>query len=299
MRFLRGMVLLIGVLVGSPAFAQTPPERTVTIVTAAPVFDAPDTGRQPLRVAKEGSVLLLLDMDRDWCHVQFQDPELGRRNGYVQSRFVRVAQPSAVETSTPSPSASNTPRTADTTPDLIAFPKSYASKFFLGAGYEGNAISLTEPGVPSDTGSGRGIGIIVGYGFNPHASLLVKISGAGLEGGTLSYFDIGTRIHFLAESSRAVPFIELAFSGRALKGDFIYGLSTHTLTATGIGPTFGGGVNVHFTPAVAFSGGVTWTTGSFSDYKVDNVSVPGVPSLSAMSARVHLGLIWFAKAPTD
>ena len=58
---------------------------------------------------------------------------------------------------------------------------------------------------------------------------------------------------------------------------------------------FGGGANVHMTPAFAFSGGVTWSMGDFSTNTVDDQRVSG-PTVSATSARVHLGVIWFPRA---
>ena len=47
--------------------------------------------QSPLRVAKERSVLLLISTTADWSHVEFQDPEHGRRAGYVERKFVRIS----------------------------------------------------------------------------------------------------------------------------------------------------------------------------------------------------------------
>ncbi len=60
------------------------------------------------------------------------------------------------------------------------------------------------------------------------------------------------------------------------------------VTASGAGLSIGGGLNAHFTPALAFSGSAARTFGSFSRYEVDEVQVPG-DALSATTARVHLG----------
>ena len=44
-------------------------------------------------MAKEGSVLLLNNTNAEWTQVEFQDPEFGRRVGYVQTKYVRIDSP--------------------------------------------------------------------------------------------------------------------------------------------------------------------------------------------------------------
>ena len=82
----------IDLSVPSKADAQTP-ERTATTNTTAPVFASQNENQEPLRVAREGSVLVLLEQLGDWCRVEFQDPEFGGRVGYVQRKFVRIGRP--------------------------------------------------------------------------------------------------------------------------------------------------------------------------------------------------------------
>ena len=76
-------------VVPQAAFAQSTP-RTATITATAPVFGSPNANQTPLRLAKEGSVLLLVTTDAEWTQVEFQDPEFGRRVGYVQTKYVRI-----------------------------------------------------------------------------------------------------------------------------------------------------------------------------------------------------------------
>jgi hypothetical protein len=66
------------------------------VTESAPIVLTPEPNRTPLRVAARGSVLMLLKEDGDWCQVQFQDPDLGLRTGWVQRRFVQV-QPEALQ----------------------------------------------------------------------------------------------------------------------------------------------------------------------------------------------------------
>ncbi len=180
--------------------------------------------------------------------------------------------------------------------------RSTSTGFFIGAGLEGNGIALSEGGSTSPTESGAGGGLVVGYGFNRRWSLYGTFSGASIEsvdfGGNygLGHFDLGTRIHFLAGEHRVVPFLQAGLAGRAISADFVSGFRTTRLTARGAGLEFGGGLNAHFTPRFAFSGGVTWMVGDFTRYEVNGVDLGG-SSVGATSARVHLGLVWFAKAP--
>lgn len=78
-------------LIAEMATAQTTESRTATITATAPVFASPNASQQPLRVAREGSVLILIDTNPEWTQVEFQDPEFGRRVGYVQTKNVRIS----------------------------------------------------------------------------------------------------------------------------------------------------------------------------------------------------------------
>lgn len=69
-------------LAALPAAAQV--QQTVTMRVAAPVFLTPTDNQQPLRVAKEGSIIRLLGTEGEWYHVEFEDPQYGRRIGYVK-----------------------------------------------------------------------------------------------------------------------------------------------------------------------------------------------------------------------
>lgn len=299
--------------------------RTTGIfLTSAPIFVLPDANREPIRVGRQGSQVAVLEQVDGWLTIQFQDPRFGIRTGYVESRHVRVSQPQAVgepvdvsipELTEASPTAAPTPppprqvqparpRRGVTTAQrpIDNALKSTSTGFFIGIGLEGNGLVPTDNGFASATESGAGGGLVIGYGFNPRWSLYGTLSGASMESVDflgnygLGHFDLGTRIHFLAGEHRVVPFLQAGLSGRAISAEFVTGLRTTRVTASGAGVEFGGGLNAHFTPRFAFSGGVTWMVGDFRKYEVNGVDVGG-SSMGATSARVHLGLVWFAKAP--
>ena len=89
------------------AAAQSAPRTVVTIATA-PVFASPNANQTPLRVAKEGSVLLLMNTNPEWTQIEFQDPQFGRRSGYIQTKFVRTDSLPSRETGRMSPQLSRT-----------------------------------------------------------------------------------------------------------------------------------------------------------------------------------------------
>jgi hypothetical protein len=177
--------------------------------------------------------------------------------------------------------------------------KSHSSGFFVGLGVEGAGI-VTNVNGGSTNESGGGAGLELGYGFSPRWSLVGDASGATInaEGGgtyTLSHVDLGARVHFRTGPNVVVPFIQFGLAGRDERQDVATLSGTHTVSADGGGIFFGVGMNAHFNPGWAFSGNVNWVVGNFTDAQVDNQSV-GTGSVSATSARIHLGLVWFPGA---
>jgi hypothetical protein len=63
-----------------------------TAVTTAttPIFLRADATLTPLRQVRAGTRLRVLDEGGDWVHVEFDDPQYGRRVGYVQRALVRI-----------------------------------------------------------------------------------------------------------------------------------------------------------------------------------------------------------------
>jgi hypothetical protein len=249
----------------------------------------------------------------DFTYVEFSDPDYPRRYGYIQSRFVvqavartpidlsvpearQLAAPAGQVTrpSLPPPDQQVVrPRPPDTPDTSSGGGKSSASRFFVGVRFEGNGI-VTDPSGGNVTSSGSGGGIVLGYGFTPHWALYGEISDAVLDDGVtnLAHVDIGTRIHFLAGPHKAVPFVQFGISGRAEAAT----LGGNTVTVSGAGIAFGAGVNIHFVPSFAFSTGVAWSAGDFNKLVINGRDLSGGGSVTAVSARVHVGVIWFPGA---
>jgi hypothetical protein len=83
-------LFMLGVLVRPGQANAQSTTRVVVNATAAPVFVLPDATMTPLRVAKEGSELNVITSEGDWYRVEFNDPQWGRRVGYIEKRHVSV-----------------------------------------------------------------------------------------------------------------------------------------------------------------------------------------------------------------
>ena len=76
------LVFLISTTAGAQQFA--------TVTTNAPIYAAAQETPTPLRVAAVGTRLAVLSTDRDWVQVEYNDPQLGRRVGWVQRHFISL-----------------------------------------------------------------------------------------------------------------------------------------------------------------------------------------------------------------
>ncbi len=110
-------ILALGIaMLCPPAFQGDITGRV--IVPAAPIYIRPDA-TVPLRTAAEGTVFAVVGEEGEWLRVEFEDPQFGRRTGYVLAKFVTIERPElapmdlsvrppapAVDGSTPAPSPS-------------------------------------------------------------------------------------------------------------------------------------------------------------------------------------------------
>ena len=170
--------------------------------------------------------------------------------------------------------------------------RSRARGFFIGGAFEGTGVAFeNNDGVDS----GAGVGLTLGYGFTQNFALYGQLSGASVDDAPGSYglghFDLGLRVHFLAPAKTVVPFVQGGLSGRAMTQRTVEG----DLAVGGAGVAFGGGINVHFKPALALSTGVTWSVGSLGDATLNGNPVP-FQSFDMTSARIHVGIIWFPQS---
>src|SRR5262245_32877987 len=67
------LVSVWSLFVGLHSASAQSAQRTATTTATAPVFGSPNANQTPLRVARAGSVLLLINTNAEWTQVEFQD----------------------------------------------------------------------------------------------------------------------------------------------------------------------------------------------------------------------------------
>jgi hypothetical protein len=90
--------------------AQRVSSGQARVTVAAPIFLHPDRNLTPLRVADAGLAVLIIKTEGDWYLVEFQDPQYGRRQGYIERRFVDVPTPSANDATRDAKPSAPTPK---------------------------------------------------------------------------------------------------------------------------------------------------------------------------------------------
>src|SRR3954465_3446843 len=75
---------LLACLLSTAASAQ----EFATVTTNAPIYAAAQETPTPLRVAAVGTRLRVLSTEQDWVQVEYNDPQLGRRVGWVLRYYV-------------------------------------------------------------------------------------------------------------------------------------------------------------------------------------------------------------------
>src|SRR5262245_34259048 len=91
--YVARLVLTLACLLSpTPALAQD-----AIVTTAAPIFVLPDVNRVPLRTAAVNSRLRVLEEKPEgWVRVEFQDPQFGKRIGFIERRHVTIQRPELV-----------------------------------------------------------------------------------------------------------------------------------------------------------------------------------------------------------
>lgn len=215
------------------------------------------------------------------------------------SRPVTQAPPTAPPPAQPTPAVGRSDRWVRPAP-----PRSNTSGFFVGLNVNGSALQSDH--LPNDTESGGGGGAQIGWGLTRNLALFVDGTVARFTTTAghydLGHVDAGVRWHFASRARALVPFLEVAFSGRAAMEDNVQLTddqgNTHQgdLSISGTGFSVGGGLQYFVAPTWALGGSFKWTTGQFSRVQFDKVSVDGF-DIDATSARLNFGFTWYPVVP--
>ena len=84
-------IVIITTFAVRPAFAQAPGPGAV-VTTVAPIYLQPGA-QTPLRVARVGTLLKVLQEEGEWAEVEFTDPQFGRRVGGGEKKLLRISRP--------------------------------------------------------------------------------------------------------------------------------------------------------------------------------------------------------------
>ena len=89
----QAMAFVAALAFAASAFAQGAAPKRATVTSSAPIFAAIGAIR-PLRVAAAGTVLEVVSDRGAWLNVRFQDPQAGPQLGYIETKLVRINDPS-------------------------------------------------------------------------------------------------------------------------------------------------------------------------------------------------------------
>ena len=123
------------------AAAQVPVaagQQQARINEAAPVFLLPDATRTPLRTLQPGLSALVERVQGEWVQIIFNDPQLGRRTGWVQLKYVTLsaAPPPSPPTAAPEKPAGTASQTRKPVPPVRRQPVKPSVRGFGTFGYD-------------------------------------------------------------------------------------------------------------------------------------------------------------------
>jgi hypothetical protein len=153
-----------------------------------------------------------------------------------------------------------------------------------------------------DRHNAGGAGLILGYGFNRSVQLFLQLDGAEFDvddaevNGTwaMGHADLGVRFHFANSLRTWVPYLQAAFSGRAVGVDnaVVQGQPETEVGFFGGAFTLGGGIMFYFNQTLAADLQLLWSGGQFTEVTVDDVTVSGL-EIDAESSRLNIGISWW------
>ena len=180
---------------------------------------------------------------------------------------------------------------------LIA-QRSTTRGFTVGAHLQGASLQVED----DDPSGGGGFGARVGYGFNRRFTGYTEVDAIVFDvanpdfGGywSMVHVDLGLRYNFANSLRRWVPLLETAIGVRGVNVDDarVDGEDVGELNFSGGAFSLGGGISFFPTEKLAIETLVKFTSGTFEQVDVGNVSVRDL-NIDANSFRFKLGLAWW------
>jgi Outer membrane protein beta-barrel domain len=155
-----------------------------------------------------------------------------------------------------------------------------------------------------DRSNAGGGGLFFGYGFNRNFELFLQLDGAQFDvqnadvngTWTMGHGDLGFRYYFANSLRTWVPYVQAAFTGRAVSvkdAEVNQVAQSNTVSFTGGALTLGGGVIFYFNQKLGLDLQLAWSGGKFTQYKTDNATYDLSSPLDAQSSRFNVGLSWW------
>jgi len=170
--------------------------------------------------------------------------------------------------------------------------------FFLGLHAQGVELD------PKDdlNDKGGGVGLDFGYGFRNRLSLFLTMSGAAMQPDAdkvgasyaLGEVDLGARFTFRSEEARWRPFVETALTTLFVTFQDVEfgGELEQDVKIRGPAFSIGGGASYYMAPQWSLELGLRWSTGSFDEVEVGNVTVRVDPddAFDVQTTRLQIGV---------
>lgn len=167
-------------------------------------------------------------------------------------------------------------------------------------------IHLTGASLDVDNGRSNagGGGIFVGYGFNRHFELFGQLDGAEFDVNdtnvdgkwTMGHADLGLRFNFANSLRSWVPYVQGAFTARAVSvSDAVVNQTTQSNKVSFIGRAFtvGGGIVFYFNEKLGLDLQLAFSGGQFTKVDIGSATIDLPDPLDANSSRFNVGLSWW------
>lgn len=169
--------------------------------------------------------------------------------------------------------------------------RSHTSGLVLNLHLQGGALS-TDAG----TNNGGGGGLMVGYGVSRKVLIFLQWDGSeidledeDLQGSYgLGHGDLGVRYSFANQERAFIPYLTGAFTGLWAGAE----IANRDVSLSGGGIRLGGGFGYYFIRQLALDVGLSFTFGSFSNLKIENVTLD-VENVGVTTSRLEVGLSWY------
>jgi hypothetical protein len=210
-----------------------------------------------------------------------------------QSNATKVSDvgPPPEAISPPSPAAPQAQRDAAIRPAQEPTTE-YGNGFFFGVALNGSAIVIDDEDLgESDSESGGGLSLTLGYNFTPNWGALFSLSGAAISSPdgdyTLGHADLAARYSFAAPKRSFIPYLEAGLTGIGVVA------SDEDVELSGGGVTGAAGFNYFFNRHVALDLNLRYTWGELTTVRFGNASISNSDGIGVRSSRFNLGIAVF------